>query len=186
MNFFFQFSRHVRGPQEISSFCFPKNFKNVTAFLTSVSPFWELSMYYINLALGRFQWPALCSWLEHQGTLFLLNCGHFQRKADKKLHKFETKIFPKMTIVRSQKVVTFKWRRPSMCMNAACIYCSISSTIFLTYSSLFHSGRLQKGHRPRLNPIPKGLWYDIITRAWAIMAHVNLKSFLSTKQPLNA
>ena len=27
-----------------------------------------------------------------------------------------------------------------------------------------------------VNPIPHGLWYDVITRAWAIMAHVNLKA----------
>ena len=32
-----------------------------------------------------------------------------------------------------------------------------------------------------INPIPHRLWYDVIIRAWAIMAHVNFKAFLSTK-----
>ena len=36
------------------------------------------------------------------------------------------------------------------------------------------------------NPIPHGLWYDVITRAWAIMTHVIFKAVSSAKIPLNA
>ena len=36
------------------------------------------------------------------------------------------------------------------------------------------------------NPIPHGLWYDVITQAWAIMTHVIFKAVSSAKIPLNA